>query len=90
MNQQNSMNRVKSEHRGFREAFESLPSNKIMEVREHLMNRLGWSLSIFYYKKRGDTPIWEHEEPVIEEVFSPFNLHPWIDSQINEEIYGQV
>ena len=77
------MNRVKSEHHDFSTAYESLPGNKIMEVRQDLMRRLDWSMSVFYYKKRGDTPIWEHEEQIIEEIFRTYNLNPWTGSPIN-------
>lgn len=74
MNQQNSINRLKSEMTGFEDAFNCLPKNQIMPIRMELMKELGWSISMFYYKKRGDTPIWEHEVPLIESVFGRFNI----------------
>jgi hypothetical protein len=77
MNKQNSIKRVKSRMRDFEEAFDSLPNKKIMAVRQELMRELGWSVSVFYYKKRGDTPIWESEVPVIEEIFRRFNINAW-------------
>jgi hypothetical protein len=83
MNQQNTIIRVKSGFKGFEEAFNSLPRNKIKDARQELMSRLVWSISVFYYKKRGDTPIWEHELPVIEEVFSRYRVNPWNGESIN-------
>lgn len=84
MNQQNTLIRVKSEVRGFEEAFNSLPRNKIKDARQELMLRLSWSISIFYYKKRGDTPIWDHELPIIEEVFSLYSLNAWTGESLNK------
>lgn len=83
MNQQNTINRVKSNYNGFEDAFSILPSNKVLPVRKELMNCLDWSVSLFYYKKRGDTPIWEHEVPVIEEIFSQFKINAWTGKPIN-------
>lgn len=74
MNQQNSTIRLKSEMKGFEDAFNCLPKNQILPIRQELMRDLDWSLSVFYYKKRGDTPIWEHEVPVIESIFLRFNI----------------
>lgn len=82
MNRQNTTNRVKVRMRGFSKAFDSLPKNRIKSVREELMGRLKWSLSVFYYKKRGDTPLWEREALVIEEIFKRFGLGEWSDKQI--------
>lgn len=76
MTQQNTTNRVKSDLDGFENAFQSLPHNKLIYVRKELMDRLGWSISVFYYKKRGDTPIWEHEIAVINEIFSRYGIQP--------------
>lgn len=81
MNNQNTK-RLKSERRGFEEAFRSIPKNKILYVRKEIMTRLNWSVSLFYYKKRGDTPIWEFEVPVIEEIFSSFRIDPWTGEMI--------
>lgn len=71
------MNRVKSTHRGFEEAFKSVPKNKILRVRQELMIALQWSIALFYYKKRGDTPIWEHEEFIIEQTFKRYRIDAW-------------
>jgi len=83
MNHQNTIGRVKSDYQGFNSAFNNLPRSKMMAVRQELMTALHWSVSIFYYKKRGDTPIWEHEVPLITHVFSRFGINAWTGEQIN-------
>lgn len=82
MNRQNTGKRLKSGRRGFEEAFNCIPRNKILYVRKEIMTRLNWSVSVFYYKKRGDTPIWENEVPVIEQIFSMFRIDPWTGETI--------
>ena len=74
METQNTIKRVKSGLKGFENAYKSLPYSDIHFVRKQLMERLGWSMSIFGYKKRGDTPIWEHEADVLHEVFSRYGI----------------
>lgn len=59
---------------GFQKAFEVLPYNAAKSVRLELMARLNWSISGFYGKKRGDTPIRENEVTVIEDIFSSFGI----------------
>jgi len=76
MTQQNTINRVKSTLAGFEHSYLSLPHNQLIPVRKELMARLGWSISVFYYKKRGDTPIWEHEVEIINEIFNRFGIKP--------------
>ncbi|HEX2968824.1 MAG TPA: hypothetical protein VHO46_06930 [Bacteroidales bacterium] len=73
----NAQKKVKSELSGFEEAFRSIPKNRILKVRKEIMTRLNWSISLFYYKKRGDTPIWENEVPFLEEIFSEYGINPW-------------
>lgn len=85
MNRQNNLIRLKSTMAGFEEAFCCLPSNQIMSVRQELMKKLGWSISIFYYKKRGDTPIWENEASVIESALSKFNIDARTGKPINNQ-----
>lgn len=85
MKQQNTMIRVKSEIQGFEEAFNSLPRNQIKPIRQELMRTLGWSVSIFYYKKRGDTSIWEHEVPVIDAIFCRFKIDARTGEPINQQ-----
>lgn len=48
------------------------------------MVRLQWSLSIFYFKKRGDTPIWDYEENVVEEVFRKYGINAWTGEQLQK------
>lgn len=83
MNQQNSLLRLKSDLKGFNTAFNSLPRNKLIHVRQLLMYRLHWSVSLFYYKKRGDTPIWEHEIPVIDDIFSRYRINYRTGEELN-------
>lgn len=83
MTQRNSLKRLKSEMKDFHQAFDTLPRNQTVNVRKELMEKCGWSVSAFYYKKRGDTPIWDSETQVIEEVFSRFKIDPWTGTSIN-------
>jgi hypothetical protein len=84
MNQQNTINRVKSGLQGFEMAFNSLPRNQIKAVRQEIMKELGWSVSLFYYKKRGETAIWIHEVPHIETIFCRFNINPYTGQPISK------
>ncbi len=74
MEQVNTIKRVKSNLAGFLNSYERLPHNEMKSVQRELRERLGWSSSGFAYKKRGDTPIWEHEVAVLHEVFSRYNI----------------
>lgn len=62
---------------GFEKAFEALPYSATKSVRLELMGSLSWSISGFYGKKRGDTPIRENEIPVIETVFAGYGIDAW-------------
>lgn len=66
--------RVRTGMKGFENSYESLPHNQLINVRDELMGKLNWSISIFYYKKRGDTPIWEHEADVLHDIFSRYGI----------------
>lgn len=68
---------------GFRKAFEALPYREMIPIREEMMRSLGWSLSSFYIKKRGDTPIYENEVPIIEEIFRRHGLNAFTGEKIN-------
>lgn len=83
MDQQNTINRVKSDKQGFEAAFNHLPKDELISVRKRFMSDQRWSISLFYYKKRGDTPIWEHEVPVIESIFSEYKINPWTGQSTN-------
>ena len=72
----------KAHYKGFEKAFGALPHDHISGVRKELMGNLGWSISLFYYKKRGDTPIRENEVPIIESVFEGFGLNAWTGEKI--------
>jgi len=74
METQNTTKRVRSGLKGFVNSYASLPHSDIYMVRRELMERLEWSMSVFGYKKRGDTPIWEHEADVIQEIFSRYGI----------------
>lgn len=74
--------RPKVSQRGFYKAFETLPHKSMSPVRIELMNSLGWSISCFYYKMRGDTSIRENEAPVIESIFQGFGIDAWTGEKI--------
>jgi hypothetical protein len=67
---------------GFQKAFESLPYKDMRPVKKTLMDELGWAISTFQYKKRGDTPIRENEIPVIESIFQGVGLDAWTGRKI--------
>ena len=66
----------------FQKAFESLPGNQMRPIKVALMDQLGWSITTFQNKKRGDTPIYENEVPVIETIFEGFGLDAWTGEKI--------
>jgi hypothetical protein len=66
----------------FQKAFEKLPGNEKRPVKLTLMQELGWAVSTFDYKKRGDTPIRENEIPVIEAIFQGFGINAWTGERI--------
>lgn len=67
---------------GFRKAFESLPHNEMRSVRDEMREQLGWSISNFQYKKRGESPIWENEAILIENIFQGFGIDAWTGEKI--------
>lgn len=69
-------------YNGFSEAFDNLPNKFRATIRRELQKRLGWSISSFYYKRAGDSPLRENEVSVLEEVFKRFDLNPWTGERL--------
>ena len=72
MENANVIRKIRSEMKDFQELFELVPKGKTYEFRRELMLRLNWSVANFYFKRRGDTPIWEGEATVIREVLAKY------------------
>jgi len=68
--------------KGFWKAFESLPHKEMRPVKDELREQLGWSISNFQYKKRGESPIREDEAVLIESIFAGFGLDAWTGEKI--------
>ena len=71
------------EKKSFIKAWLEIPYDEIRrQIRDELMDTLGWAISTFNYKKNGNTPLRENEIPVIQEIFNRFGLNPWTGERI--------
>lgn len=68
---------LRTPYRTFSEGYYALPIGKVKDVKYRLMSELGWSISTFHYKRRGETPIKEAEQLFIEELFAEYGIDAW-------------
>ena len=69
------MSEIKTE---FIRGYEMVPAKMQTKVRDEIMKKCGWSsIMTFHLKRKGKRPIKILEVPVIETVFSQFNINPW-------------
>ena len=71
----NTKKEIKTE---FIKGYDMLPAKFQIPIRNDIMKKCGWkSLVTFHLKRKGNVQISILEIPVIEKIFSEFNLDPW-------------
>jgi len=69
----------------FSEAYDRLPAIEQTSVRDRIMQECGWkSFPTFYSKKDGNVKIRKTEAPVIEGIFSEYNINCWTGQYIRQ------
>jgi len=74
----NEINTTKVVKSDFQKGYEMLLPRDQRELRLKMMFECGWlTASTFYNKRKGVQPILKPEIPIIESIFSEYNLDPW-------------
>lgn len=70
---------------GFKEAYHSLPYNKLKEAREEICNRCYWTEGNFRQKLNGKHPFRIYEIGQIEDYFKTYNINAWTGKNLSTE-----
>lgn len=72
------INTIKEIKDGFQKGYDMLLSRDQRELRLQIMMECGWlTASTFINKRKGVQSIRKPEIPIIERIFSEYNLDPW-------------
>lgn len=65
---------MKSLNERFKEAYEGLPRRDSLEVQRELIEKAGWSRSLFYMRLNGQRKLKADEVPMLITVFKRFGV----------------